>query len=195
MRSLVGVCTHGLPSCASDAASHPSKAEPDSPPVGGCRLAVRDPPSGTCHDEEVTVESDPMLVPELLVVDLARSIEFWCVLCGFSIRYSRPDEGFAYITLGSAHVMLEQVGVGRNWVTGPLDAPLGRGINFQISVPNALAVAGALGAAGVSLFMEPERKWYRIGDHETGVQQFLVTDPDGYLVRFQSSLGTRPAGR
>ena len=40
--------------------------------------------------------------------------------------------------------------------------------------------------------MEPETKWYRTGDVESGVAQFLVTDPDGYLLRFQSSLGKRP---
>lgn len=40
--------------------------------------------------------------------------------------------------------------------------------------------------------MEPETKWYRVGDNEVaGVEQFLVTDPDGYLVRFQASLGRR----
>lgn len=40
--------------------------------------------------------------------------------------------------------------------------------------------------------MEPETKWYRVSDtEEAGVRQFLVTDPDGYLIRFQSSIGRR----
>ncbi|MBB2958163.1 hypothetical protein FHX72_002308 [Pseudoclavibacter helvolus] len=30
---------------------------------------------------------------------------------------------------------------------------------------------------------------YRVGEREVGVRQFLVTDPDGYLIRFQESLG------
>lgn len=91
--------------------------------------------------------------------------------------------------------MLEQAGVGRNWVTGPLEPPLGRGINFQITVPDSAAIAASLDGAGVELFMQPETKWYRIDNEEAGVQQFLVTDPDGYLVRFQSSLGRRPIVR
>lgn len=66
---------------------------------------------------------EPALVPELLVANLDRSIEFWCGVCGFIINYSRPDERFAYVVLGSAHLMLEQAGVGRNWVTGPLERP------------------------------------------------------------------------
>ena len=143
----------------------------------------------------VTDDVEPALVPELLVTDLDRSIAFWCDLCGFTISYSRPDERFAYVVLGSAHLMLEQVGVSRNWVTGPLERPLGRGSNFQITVPDSGALATLLDRAGVKLFMQLETKWYRIGDEEAGVQQFLVQDPDGYLIRFQSSAGRRPTAR
>ena len=143
----------------------------------------------------MTDDIEPALVPELLVSDLDRSLDFWRGICGFTVRYTRPDERFAYITLGSAHVMLEEAGVGRNWITGPLEPPLGRGINFQITVPDSAAIADSLDAAGVELFMQPETKWYRIDNEKAGVQQLLVTDPDGYLVRFQSSLGRRPIVR
>lgn len=104
---------------------------------------------------------EPALVPELLIADLRRSLAFWCDVCGFDIRYSRPEEGFAYIALGSAHLMLEQIGAGRNWITAPLEKPYGRGINFQISVPNIAVLASALERAGMDLLMEPEEKWYR----------------------------------
>jgi len=140
-----------------------------------------------------TPPTDPALVPELLVSDVQRSIGFWCGLCGFQIGYQRPEEGFAYISLGLAHVMLEQHGVGRNWITGPLEPPLGRGVNFQINVPHLAPIISALREADYPLFMEPESRWYRIGDQtEAGVEQFLVTDPDGYLIRFQASIGHRP---
>lgn len=138
--------------------------------------------------------TDPTLVPELLVTDIARSIEFWCDLCGFAIEYQREHEGFAYISRGNAHVMLEEAGIGRNWITGPLDRPLGRGINFQVSVVSLAPIVESLRAAGHALFMEPEATWYRVGDAEqAGVEQFLVADPDGYLIRFQTSLGRRHA--
>ncbi|WP_329006022.1 VOC family protein [Kribbella sp. NBC_00709] len=137
--------------------------------------------------------TEPSLVPELLVVDVTRSIEFWCGLCGFVVEYQREEEGFAYVVRGSAHVMLEQLGIGRNWVTAPLERPLGRGINFQITVPELEPILSALGKADYPLFLPPETKWYQVSAHEeTGVRQFLVTDPDGYLVRFQTSLGRRP---
>jgi catechol 2,3-dioxygenase-like lactoylglutathione lyase family enzyme len=132
------------------------------------------------------------LVPELLVESVTDSLDFWCHLCGFEVLYDRPDEGFAYLAYGDAHVMLEQIGIGRNWLTGRLDRPLGRGINFQISVPAIAPLCASLQDAGWPLFMEPETKWYRTGEEEeAGVEQFLVTDPDGYLLRFQASLGRR----
>ncbi len=138
-----------------------------------------------------TDRSEPALVPELLVADLDRSLAFWCELCGFTVRYARPEERFAYLQSGTAHVMLEQAGVGRNWVTGALERPLGRGVNLQIGVPDATAIAERLVGAGMPLFMDPETKWYRVGDEEAGVTQFLVQDPDGYLLRFQTPLGRR----
>ncbi len=88
--------------------------------------------------------------------------------------------------------MLEERGVGRNWLTGELIQPFGRGINLQVRVPEVGPVVEALRQAGMALFMEPETKWYRVSDtEEAGVRQFLVTDPDGYLIRFQSSIGRR----
>jgi catechol 2,3-dioxygenase-like lactoylglutathione lyase family enzyme len=142
----------------------------------------------------VAMSDAPDLVPELLVADLSISMSFWCRTCGFQLLYDRPEERFAYISSGRAHLMLEEVGGGRNWIPAPLERPLGRGINLQISVPSAGALAQALRDADWPLFMEPETKWYRTGDSEAGVLQFLVQDPDGYLVRFQSSVGQRAAG-
>ncbi|GGK47843.1 bleomycin resistance protein [Nocardia camponoti] len=136
--------------------------------------------------------AEPSLVPELLVSDLRRSLEFWCGLCGFTIAYRRPAEGFAYITLGGAHLMLEERGVGRNWLTGDLQVPFGRGINFQIGVAALEPILAALRDDSWPLYLEPEVKWYRVAEAtEVGVRQFLVADPDGYLVRFQTSAGTR----
>jgi len=136
--------------------------------------------------------TSPALVPELLVTDLDRSLAFWRDLCAFEVAYDRPEERFAYLTLSSAHLMLEEIGDGRHWMTGPLEAPFGRGINFQIGVPDAASLSQSMQDAGVEFYLPLETKRYRVGDEEAGVQQFLVTDPDGYLVRFQTSLGRRP---
>ncbi|KGJ72915.1 glyoxalase [Cryobacterium roopkundense] len=133
----------------------------------------------------------PGLVPELLVTDLEASLAFWVGLCGFDVLYDRPAERFAYLQLGSAQLMLEQVGVSRNWVTGALEAPLGRGVNFQISVPAIEPVVERLAHAGWPLFMAPETTWYETGPTRSGVSQFLVQDPDGYLLRLTTPHGVR----
>lgn len=138
--------------------------------------------------------AEPDLVPELSVTDLAASLEFWCDVVGFTVRYGRPEERFAYLELGRAHVMLDQIAVGRTWQTGDLEPPLGRGINFEIQVPDLDAALARVHAAGVPLFTPPEEQWYRAGDVEIGVRQFLIQDPDGYLLRLQCGIGERPAG-
>ncbi|UOQ43748.1 VOC family protein [Halobacillus salinarum] len=133
----------------------------------------------------------PDLVPELLITDIETSLDFWCDLCGYSIRYERREEGFAYIKSGSSHVMLEQKGLSRNWTTEKMDHPYGRGVNFQIMVNSIDLIIQRLRQNGWPLFMDPEEKWYRRGDGEVGVLQFLVQDPDGYLLRFSEHLGER----
>ncbi len=128
------------------------------------------------------------LVPELLVANIGESLRFWCDLCGFTVAFQRPEEGFAYLDRDGAQVMLEERGRGRNWVTGPLEAPFGRGMNFQINVPAIEPIVASLTAAGWPLFHQAERKWYRTGNINAGVHQFLVQDPDGYLIRFSARL-------
>ena len=135
---------------------------------------------------------EPGLVPELSVTDYEASRHFWRNLVGFSLRYERPEEGFGYLVLGNAHLMLDQINQGRTWATGSLERPLGRGINFEVQVENLDTVLQRIMSAGWPIFVEPEEKWYRAGDIEIGVRQFLVQDPDGYLLRLQQEIGERP---
>ena len=87
--------------------------------------------------------------------------------------------------------MLDQIDQGRTWATGPLEFPLGRGINFEVQVDNLDGTLQRITEVGWPIFVEPEEKWYRAGDVEIGVRQFLIQDPDGYLVRLQQELGER----
>lgn len=135
---------------------------------------------------------EPGLVPELSVTDYEASRHFWCDLVGFSLRYERLEEGFGYLVLGNAHLMLDQINRGRTWETGALEPPLGRGINFEVQVENVDTVLWRIKKAGWPIFVEPEEEWYRAGDIEIGVRQFLVQDPDGYLLRLQQEIGERP---
>jgi len=132
----------------------------------------------------------PSLVPELLVGNLAASLRFWRDLCGFTIAYDRPEEGFALLERGGARVMLEDVTVpGRHWITGPLEKPFGRGINFEIACEDAAALAARIAEAGWPIYLPLEEKTYRTGATSVTVRQFAVQDPDGYLLRFSQRLG------
>ncbi len=132
------------------------------------------------------------LVPELVVSDLTASLQFWCDYLGFTILYDRKEESFAYLVLGEAQVMLEQYDpTDRTWETGPMEKPYGRGINFQIEVEAVTPILERLQQANYSLFIPLEERWYRADDIEFGQQQFLVQDPDGYLVRLIEDLGER----
>jgi len=132
------------------------------------------------------------LVPELAVRDLATSLAFWCGPCGFTVLYDRPEQGFACIGRYGARVMLDQLGVDRDWVTAPLAPPFGRGINLEIAVGDLAPILGALAAARWPLFLAPEVKAYRVGATRITVRQFLVQDPDGYLLRFSQTLEATP---
>lgn len=125
------------------------------------------------------------MVPELDVTNLGESLRFWCDLLGFSVAYSRPDAGFAYLQRGPLQIMLCRFN--GDWATGPLEPPFGRGVNFQMSVDAVEPIAGALEKAGWALFRPVEEKRYRVGDSWSVTREFLVQDPDGYLLRFQAS--------
>lgn len=131
------------------------------------------------------------LVPELLVSDIKDSLAFWVELLDFKVHYDRPEEGFAYLKRDGLEVMLEELGRGRQWITGELEKPLGRGFNLQMQTNDWSEQLAKLRQKNWLLFMEPETKWYRVDDVEVGQQQFLVQDPDGYLLRLAQSLGER----
>jgi catechol 2,3-dioxygenase-like lactoylglutathione lyase family enzyme len=137
------------------------------------------------------------LVPELNCADFARSLAFYTEILGFAVAYARPEESFAFLEREGAQIMLEQLEQpprsARSWLTGEVTYPFGRGINFQIRVSDVRALLGAVTAAGCAIFWPLEERWYRRDDTLLGNLQFLVQDPDGYLLRFFQDLGARPA--
>jgi catechol 2,3-dioxygenase-like lactoylglutathione lyase family enzyme len=128
------------------------------------------------------------LVPELDVLEVEKSIAFYTSY-GFAVLYARPAERFAYLRRGSAELMLQDAGgAGRRWRTAPLDRPFGRGLNLQIAVDDVDVLwAGALDAG--HLVVAPlEDHEYQGASTIYRVRQFVVADPDGYLLRFSQDL-------
>ena len=144
------------------------------------------------------------LVPELDVHDLDASLRFYVGVIGFAVIFERATERFAYLGLDGAELMLQDAsGPGRRFRTAPLEHPFGRGINLQIPVANVDETLEAVRAAGIEPVIEIEERWYDVdvatpsgrwseqGAMQAGNRQFVVADPDGYLLRFYSSLGSR----
>ncbi|MDX3927730.1 MAG: VOC family protein [Shinella sp.] len=137
-----------------------------------------------------------IVVPEFAVTDWEASLRFYCDILGFDCLYQRSEEGFAYLEREGAELMIDQIGLGRTFGDDHLPAapPFGRGLNLQIRVSAVEPMIAALEAAHICLYLPLEEKWYRRGTAEVGQRQFVVADPDGYLLRFYESLGNRLSG-
>lgn len=124
------------------------------------------------------------LIPEFAVSDIAASLHFYVGTLGFSVVYDRPNEVFAFLRLENNELMLDQIGVGRDWATGDLEQPFGRGVNVQMRVAALEPMLQQLSDAGIGLFVQPERRVYEVAGQSITQHQFVVADPDGYLLRF-----------
>lgn len=126
------------------------------------------------------------VVPELYCLDINASKSFFVDLLGFSVKYERPEEEFAYLTLEGVDLMLEGIsGDSRKWITGELKRPLGRGVNFQWDVVNIDSLYHKVeNHSPDSIYLAMEAKSYECGDSTTTQKQFIVQSPDGYLFRF-----------
>lgn len=132
------------------------------------------------------------LVPELYCSNIAKSLDFYCKILGFSIIYDRPEAKFAFIQRESIQLMMEELTDNeRKWLSGPLEKPFGRGINLQMETHSIDELYKAVHKHGIRLFMDLEEKWYRRKSDTVGNRQFVIQDPDGYLLRFSQTIGTK----
>jgi hypothetical protein len=123
------------------------------------------------------------------------SLAFY-MAAGFDVAYERPDERFAMLRRGAVAIMLEEAfGPGRRLGSAALQRPLGRGMNLQIEVESVADLHSALLRLGYRMQVDLEDAWYHVGDKQVGQVQFVVADPDGYLLRFFEDLGSRDPAR
>ncbi|MDX7986948.1 VOC family protein [Xenorhabdus sp. 12] len=123
------------------------------------------------------------MVPELTVTDFVASLDFYQRILGFKILIRRENPDFVYLSLGEAQLMLEAFDPS-GWNTGELTYPLGRGINLQIEVDDVVPILENLRVNQIALYRSLKDNYYNIGDEEACQREFLVQDPDGYLLRF-----------
>ena len=150
-------------------------------------------------------------IPELDVTNLDAAIKFYST-CGFKVEYERKEDKFVFMSLGEIQFMFCELKDINKWETGKLEYPFGRGINFQLEVDNVDTIYNSLKANGYEIMveienvdevytnlikgnypimLEIEENWYRKDNKLLGSKEFLVQDPDGYLLRFAEDLGSK----
>ena len=129
-------------------------------------------------------------IPELSVTNLENSLNFY-KLVGFKLEYDRPENRFAFISLGEIQFMLQEISNDDKWNIAPITYPFGNGINFQLEVDNVDNIYDNLKNANYEIAFDIEENWYRQDNKLLGNKEFLVQDPDGYLLRFSEDLGER----
>jgi catechol 2,3-dioxygenase-like lactoylglutathione lyase family enzyme len=129
------------------------------------------------------------LIPELSVSNLAKSLDFYTKILGFRLEYARQESKFAFLSFEGSQLMIQQTN--STWETGKLEHPYGMGINLQIEVKEIAQLLSSLKANKYPIMVPPKDSWYRQGTLLLGNREFLVQDPDGYLLRFAQDLGTK----
>jgi len=133
------------------------------------------------------------LVPELGCRDVLKNLLFYTEILGFDIRYERSEKGFYYLERQGAEIMIEQM-CADSWVAAKAEPPFGQGMHFEICTDDLAALYDTCKTSNAVLFREWEEVWYRAENTYLGQVQFIVQDPDGYLLRFEQELGalTKP---
>jgi predicted enzyme related to lactoylglutathione lyase len=121
-------------------------------------------------------------VPELMVDHFEESLSFYLSL-GFQIDFDRRESNFAYLSYQGAQIMIDQRH-GSAWETADMVRPYGRGINLQIETDNIDQLIARVTDMHIPFYQERTEKWRRIGAEKHGWVEFLIQDPDGYLLRF-----------
>ena len=131
-------------------------------------------------------------IPELSVSNLANSLKFYKT-AGFKIEYERPENKFVFLSLGEIQFMLQEISDKDKWQIAPLTYPFGNGINFQLEVSNLDEIYNNFKNSNYKIIFDIEENWYRQDDKLLGNKEFLIQDPDGYLLRFSEDLGEKDA--
>ena len=121
------------------------------------------------------------LIPELSVTNIDKSKEFYLKL-GFKVMYERKEDKFAFLELEGNQLMIEEIN--DNWNTGKLEYPFGRGINISMTINDIDKYYQELVNKNIIFFKDIMTNEYDVNGKTYLDKEFLIQDPDGYLLRF-----------
>lgn len=122
------------------------------------------------------------LIPELTVLDIKRTKHFYVDVLNFKIEYERPEDRFVFLSFENNQMMFEQEN--GHWSVGVLEYHFGRGVNFEMTISDVEGLYKRILNFNIKPFRELKLSNYRNGDEYIVQKEFLVQDPDGYLLRF-----------
>ena len=123
------------------------------------------------------------LIPELSVTNIDKSKEFYLKL-GFKIMYERKEDKFIFLELEGNQLMIEEIN--DNWNTGKLEYPFGRGINISMTINDIDKYYQELVNKNIIFFKDIMTNEYDVNGKTYLDKEFLIQDPDGYLLRFNN---------
>ena len=123
------------------------------------------------------------LIPELSVTNIEKSKEFYLNL-GFKIMYERKEDKVCFLYLEDNQIMIEEIN--NNWNVGEMKYPFGNGINISMTVSDIDSFYESIISKKVVLFRKIKTSKYRVDDIIYEDKEFLLQDPDGYLLRFNN---------
>ena len=119
------------------------------------------------------------LTPNLVVSDVGRSIAFYRDRLGFEVETTVPDAEpyvFAIVRSGPVQIFLNAPEPATEEFPSLKGRPLGGTFTMYIEVIGIERTYEEM-KAQIPIAVPLETKWY-------GVAEFLVADPDGYLITF-----------
>ena len=121
------------------------------------------------------------LIPELSVSNIEKSKKFYENL-GFKIIYERIENKFCFMQIEDNQIMIEEKN--DNWSVGKLEYPYGNGINISMAISDIENMYNELKRKQTDFFIDIKVSEYRVNGKIYQDKEFLIQDPDGYLLRF-----------
>ncbi len=125
------------------------------------------------HDEPLV-----KVAPEFFVRDVEAAVRFYVEKLGFVVLRQEPV--FSVVALRDAHVLLahENIAADREQLATNVR---GAGVNVRIMVDEVDAVYERAKANGVRIVHD-------IADRYYGLRDFILTDEDGFMLRFAQAI-------
>lgn len=123
------------------------------------------------------------LIPELTVQDIEKTRKFYLDVLGFQLEYERKEDKFLFLSFEGSQFMFEQMHQ-EGWNVAQMEYPFGRGVNFSIETDHIEEIYQQLVCNQYPIFRPMMISKYESNGEYLEQKEFLVQDPDGYLLRF-----------